>query len=149
MSTSHSFFQCWPFSRTVHDRLSPPTVPKVLFAHISTSNYFWFVCLHQVTIITKFNYILLFWRTSQIFYYYYTICSNTTIITQYAQILLLIHNMLKYYYHHCTARQIHKDQRGCARRRTWWTTICQGTGLWGVDSYIQLAQVMRFRVLYI
>jgi len=55
MSKSHSFFQCWPFSRTVHSRLSPPTVPKVLFAHVSTSNYFWFVCLHQVTIITKYS----------------------------------------------------------------------------------------------
>jgi len=72
--------------------LSPPTVPKVLFAHISTSNYFWFVFLHQVTIITKYSYILLFWRTSQIFYYYST----------YAQILPLSHKMLKYYYYHTT-----------------------------------------------
>ena len=39
---------------------------------------------------TKYNYILLFWRTSQIFYYYST----------YAQILLLSHKMLKYYYYH-------------------------------------------------
>jgi len=101
------FFQCWPFSRTVHGRLTPPTVPKVLFAYISISNYFWFLCLHQVTIITKYNYILLFCRTSQLYYYYYTICSNTTIITQNAQILLLLHNMLKYYYYHRTARQIH------------------------------------------
>jgi len=87
--------------------VGPFTVHKVLFAHNSTSNYFWFVCLHQVTIITKYNYILMFWRTSQIFYYYYTICSNTTIITQNAQILLLSHNVLKYYYFHCTARKIH------------------------------------------
>jgi len=42
---------------------------------------------------TKYNYTLLFWRTSEIFYYYYIICWNTTIITQYAQILLLsLHN---------------------------------------------------------
>jgi len=69
----------------------------------------------------------------------------STIITQYAQILLLSHKMLKYSYFYCTARQIHKDRRGRARRRTWWATICQGTGLWVVESYIQLCAVMGFR----
>jgi len=113
-------------------------------SHISTSNYFWFVCLHQVTIITKYIHITVFTNITNIllslhnmlkYYYYHTKCSNTTNITQYAQILLFS----------CTARQIHSDRRGRARRRTWWATICQGKVLWGVESYIQLARVMRFR----
>ena len=59
MSTSHSFFQCWPFPRTVHGRLSPPTAPKVLFAHISNSNYFnLFACTKLL--LSQNIYILLF-----------------------------------------------------------------------------------------
>jgi len=90
MSTSYSFFQCWPSSRTVHGRLSPPTVPKVLLAHISISNYFdLFAC-------TK-----LLLSTNIITYYCFDEHHKySSIITQYAQILLLSHNMLKYYYYH-------------------------------------------------
>ena len=61
------------------------------------------------------------------YYYLHTICSNTTIFIA-----------------HCD-KTIKIDVS--ARQRTWWATICQGTGQWGVGPYIQLAQVMRFRAL--
>jgi len=80
----------------------------------------------------------------------------STITTQYAEILLLLQNSLKYYYYHtiCSntttiiaqcnkTTKIDVSERQC----TWWATICQGTGQWGVGSYIQLSQVMRFKDL--
>jgi len=142
------FFSAGPFQEVCTVDCPLPPYPKYclhIFPHQITFDLFASTkLLLSPNIIT-----LLFWRTSQIFYHYYTICSNTTIITQNAQILLFSHNMLKYYYFHCTARQIHQDRRGHARRRTWWATMCQGTRLWGVESYIQLAQVMKFRVLHV
>jgi len=148
MSTSQSFFSAGPFQELCMVDCPLPPYP----------NYCLHIYTHQITLnsfaCTKFLLspnicILMIWRTSQIFYYYYTICSNTTIITQNAKILLLSQNMLKYYYFHCTARQIHKDRRGRARRRTWWATICQGTGLWGVESYKQFAQWLDSETLHV
>jgi len=130
-------------------------ISKVLFAHISTSNYFWCVCLHQTAISPH---IIRYYCFDQHHKY-------STITTQYAKILLLLQNVLKYYYYYTMCSnttiiiaQCDKTTKIDVRTRqcTWWATICQGTGQWGVGSYIELAHtrhknksaVLQIRVVF-
>ena len=101
---------------------------KVLFAHISTSNYFWCACLHQITIITKCNYILLFHKHHKYF----------NIFTKHAQILLLLHNILKYYYH-----TICSNTTIMIAQRDWSTKIDVGErgGARGGQPYVRVRDI--------
>ena len=60
-------------------------ISKILFAHVSTSNCFWCVCVYRITIITENNLIVLLFDHHH---------KYSTITVQYARKLLLSQNFL-------------------------------------------------------
>ena len=87
---------------------------KSLLMCLRTSNYFWCVCVHQITLITEYDLILHFDN-----YHKYS-----TITIQYARKLLLLQNFLKYYYYHTIC---YGFVGVCSRRLYPWGHICGWT----------------------